>query len=92
MTADFYKFAKIYPLAAFFVLCLCTAAIENSTNKNHAGEAKPATDYREDMRRFVITISQYGKNLIKTSSSSRKTGLSSLPMTAQLAASCSRTT
>ena len=39
------------------------------------------------MRRFVITISQYGKNLIKTSSSSRKTGLSSLPMTARLAAS-----
>ena len=48
-------------LAAIFVLCLYAAAIENSTNKNHAGEAKPAIDYREEMRRLVITISQYGK-------------------------------
>ena len=70
-----------------FTLCFYAAADEN-----RAGGAKPATDYREDMRRFVITISQYGKNLIKTLSSSRKTGLSSLPKTAQLAASCGRAT
>ena len=52
-------------LAAFFVLCLCAAAIENSTNENRAGEAKPAIDYREEMRRFVIAISQYGKKFDK---------------------------
>ena len=63
-------------LAAIFVLCLCAAAIENSTNKNHADEAKSAIDYREEMRRLVIAISRYGKNLIKISSPSRKTAFS----------------
>ena len=52
-------------LAAIFVLCLCAAAIENSTNENRAGEAKSAIDYREEMRRFVIAISQYGKKFDK---------------------------
>ena len=52
-------------LAAFFVLCLCAAAIENSSNENRAGEAKPTIDYREEMRRFVIAISQYGKKFDK---------------------------
>ena len=52
-------------LAAFFVLCLCAAAIENSTNENRAGEAKSTIDYREEMRRFVIAISQYGKKFDK---------------------------
>ena len=52
-------------LAAFFVLCLCAAAIENSTNEKRAGEAKSAIDYREEMRRFVIAISQYGKKFDK---------------------------
>ena len=52
-------------LAAFFVLCLCAAAVENSTNENRAGEAKSAIDYREEMRRFVIAISQYGKKFDK---------------------------
>ena len=52
-------------LAAFFVLCLCLAAVENSTNENRAGEAKPTIDYREEMRRFVIAISQYGKKFDK---------------------------
>ncbi|WP_122866521.1 hypothetical protein [Campylobacter showae] len=84
MTADFYKFAKIYPLAAIFIQCFCARADEN-----RAGEAKSAIDYREEMRRPVITISRYGKNLIRISSPSRKTGLSSLPKTALLTASCS---
>ena len=52
-------------LAAFFVLCLCAAAIENSMDKNRAGEAKPAIDYREEIRRLVIAISQYGKKFDK---------------------------
>ena len=52
-------------LVAIFVLRLCAAAIENSTNENRAGEAKPAIDYREEMRRFVIAISQYGKKFDK---------------------------
>ena len=52
-------------LVAIFVLCLCAAAVENSANKNRAGEAKPAIDYREEMRRFVIAISQYGKKFDK---------------------------
>ena len=52
-------------LVAIFVLCLCAAAVENSSNENHAGEAKPAIDYREEMRRFVIAISQYGKKFDK---------------------------
>ncbi len=52
-------------LVAIFVLCLCAAAVENSTNENRAGEAKPAIDYREEMRRFVIAISQYGKKFDK---------------------------
>ena len=34
-------------------------------DENRAGEAKPAIDYREEMRRFVITISQYGKKFDK---------------------------
>ena len=79
-------------LVAIFVLCLCAAANENSTNEKRAGEAKSAIYYREEIRRFVIAISQYGKNLIKISSSSRKTGLSSLPRTARLAASYGATT
>ena len=52
-------------LVAIFVLCLCAVAIENSANENRAGEAKPAIDYREEMRRFVIAISQYGKKFDK---------------------------
>ena len=34
-------------------------------DENRAGEANPTTDYREDMRRFVIAISQYGKKFDK---------------------------
>ena len=34
-------------------------------DENRAGEAKPATDYREEMRRLVIAISQYGKKFDK---------------------------
>ena len=52
-------------LVAIFVSCFCAAAIENSTNENRAGEAKSAIDYREEMRRFVIAISQYGKKFDK---------------------------
>ena len=52
-------------LVAIFVLCLCAAAVENSSNENRASEAKPAIDYREEMRRFVIAISQYGKKFDK---------------------------
>ncbi len=40
-------------------------ASENSTSEKRVGEAKPATDYREEMRRFVIAISQYGKKIDK---------------------------
>lgn len=47
-------------LAVFFVLCLCAAE-----NENLAGKIKPAIDYREEMRRFVIAISQYGKKIDK---------------------------
>ena len=43
-------------LAAIFVLCFCALADEKSTNEKRAGEAKSAIDYREEMRRFVITI------------------------------------
>lgn len=52
-------------LVAIFVFCFCAAAIENSTNEKRAGEAKSAIDYREEMRRFVIAISQYGKKFDK---------------------------
>ena len=34
-------------------------------DENRAVEAKPATDYRKEMRRFVIAISQYGKKFDK---------------------------
>ncbi len=47
-------------LAAFFALCFCTVADEKRVD-----EAKSAIDYREEMRRFVIAISQYGKKFDK---------------------------
>lgn len=47
-------------LAAIFVLCFCVV-----TDKNRTGEAKPATDYRKEMRRLFIAISQYGKKFDK---------------------------
>ncbi|WP_034957844.1 hypothetical protein [Campylobacter showae] len=34
-------------------------------DENRPSETKPATDYREDMRRLVIAISQYGKKFDK---------------------------
>ena len=52
-------------LAAIFILWLCAATIENSTDEKRAGEAKPAINYSEEMRRFVIAISQYGKKIDK---------------------------
>ena len=47
-------------LAAIFALCFCAVADEN-----RVGEAKSAIDYREEMRRFVIAISRYGKKFDK---------------------------
>ncbi|MDO5045400.1 endo alpha-1,4 polygalactosaminidase [Campylobacter sp.] len=47
-------------LVAIFLLCFCAVA-----NENQAGEVKSAIDYREEMRRFVIAISQYGKKFDK---------------------------